>query len=109
MNSWPPTGMDPGSGSASMSSAEFEQALRDAAASMQTHGFGPRTAVIPDLRRALGGRVSRQEFDQELRRLQQGAIVELTPHAHPELLSASKDQDALHDGGSVLYLLRWLK
>ena len=103
------TTADAESGRPGMSPTEFEQALRDATASMQRHGFGPRTAVIPDLRRALGGRVSRQEFDQELRRLQQGAIVELTPHAHPELLSASKDRDALHDEGSVLYLLRWLK
>ena len=66
-----PSTADAGSGSAGMSPAEFEQALREATASSQSHGFGPRTALIPDLRHALGRQASRREFDQGLRRLRE--------------------------------------
>jgi len=108
MASRPPTA-DAGTGSAGMSPAELEQALREATASMQSHGFGPRTALIPDLRRALGRQVSRGEFDQGLRRLQEEGSIGLEPHAHPEFLNPFEVQDALPEGQSLLYLLRWLK
>jgi len=108
MASRPPTA-DGGSGSTGLSPAEFEQALREATASMQSHGFGPRRALIPDLRRALGRQVSRGEFDQGLRRLREEGSIGLEPHAHPEFLSPSEVQDALLEGPSLLYLLRWLK
>jgi hypothetical protein len=58
-----------------MSTAEFEQALREATTSMQGRGFGPRTALIPDLGRALPARVERDEFDQGLRRLREEGSV----------------------------------
>jgi len=108
MASRPPTA-DAGSGSAGMSPAEFEQALRQATASRPSHGFGPRTALIPDLRRALGRKVSQGEFDQGLRRLREEGSIGLEPHAHPEFLSPFEVQDALSEGQSLLYLLRWLK
>jgi hypothetical protein len=108
MASRPPT-PHAGSGSASMSPAEFEQALREATASTQSHGFGPRAAPIPDLRRAVGRGVRRGEFDQGLRRLQEEGSIGLEPHAHPEFLSPFEVQDALPEGPSLLYLLRWLK
>lgn len=108
MASRPPT-TDAGSGSAAVSAAEFEQALREATASSQKHGLGPHTAKIRDLRRFLGGSVSREALDQALRRLQNEGIVELAPHAHPELLTLSDVREGLQEGGAVLYLLRWLK
>jgi hypothetical protein len=92
-----------------MPPAQFELALREASASMRSHGFGPRTAVIPDLRRALRARVTREEFDQGLRRLREQGSIGLAPHAHPEFLSPFEAQDALPEGQALLYLLRWLK
>ena len=108
MASRPPS-TNAGSVGAGMSPAELEQALREATASMQRHDFGPRTAKIRDLRHALGGRVSREEFDQGLRRLREEGSIGLAPHAHPEFLGLREVQDALSEGESVLYLLRWLK
>jgi hypothetical protein len=108
MASRPPT-TDAGSGSAAMSAAEFEQALRETTASVRSYGYGPRTALIPDLRRALGGRVNREEFDQGLRRLREEGSIGLEPHAHPEFLGPSEIQGGFPEGQSLLYLLRWLK
>ena len=107
MGTRPPTG-DAGIPNAILSAAEFDQALRQATAFSQKHGFGPQTAKIRDLRRFLGGSVTREAFDQGLRRLQSEGIVELAPHGHPELLTLSDVRDALLDGAAVLYLLRWL-
>jgi len=104
----PPTA-DAGSGSTGMAPAEFEQALREATASTLSHGFGPRTALIPDLRRALRARATREAFDQGLRRLREEGSIGLEPHAHPEFLSPFEVEDALSEGQSLLYLLRWLK
>lgn len=101
--------VDAGSRSQGLSPAEFEQALRKATAFSQRHGFGPRSAKIRDLRRFLGGSVSREAFDDGLRRLQNEGIVELAPHGHPELLTLSDVREALQEGASVLYLLRWLE
>ena len=89
--------------------AGFERILRDAAASVPRQGFGPRTAVIADLRRALGTQVTRQEFDRGLRQLREEGCIGLEAHAHPDLLTPSEVQDALPDGSSVLYLIRWLR
>ena len=108
MASRPPPA-DANSGSAGMSPSEFEQVLRVATASRQSHGFGPRTALIPNLRRALGNRVSRDEFDEGLRRLREEGNIGLAPHAHPEFLDLPEVEDALEEDGSLLYLLRWLK
>jgi len=108
MDTHPPA-VEAGSPSTDLSPAEFDQALRVATASSQAHGFGPRTAKIRDLRRLLGGSVSREAFDEGLRRLQSEGLVELAPHGHPELLTLSDVREALQDGGAVLYLLRWLK
>jgi len=108
MDNQPPT-VTPGSRSIVLSPGEFDQALREATVSAQGHGFGPHTAKIRDLRRSLGGSVSREAFDEGLRRLQSQGLVELAPHGRPELLSVSDVHEALLDGVVVLYLLRWLK
>jgi len=55
MASQPPA-TDEASGGPALSPADFERALRGATAFTQGHGFEPRTALISDLRRALGGR-----------------------------------------------------
>ncbi len=87
---------------------EFERALRVATASLPNRRFGPRTAPIPELRRALAGRFQTADFDHGLRRLQREGTVELAPHAHPEFLRPSETQAALEEAGTVIYLLRWL-
>jgi hypothetical protein len=92
-----------------VSPAEFHEALREATASMPGPGFGPRTALIPVLRRALRARVTREEFDQGLRRLRDERSIGLEPHAHPELLGPHEILDALPEGQSILWVLRWLK
>jgi hypothetical protein len=105
----PPPTTGAGSGSAVTSPAEFDQELREATASMPRHVFGPQTAPIPDLRRALRARATREEFDRGLRRLREEGSVGLAPHAHPECLRPHEVADALSEGGAVLCLLRWLK
>jgi hypothetical protein len=96
-------------GRAGLSSAEFDRALREATASLHGRGFRPSTARIPELRRALRDRATREEFEEGLRRLRDEGTVGLEPHAHPELLAAHEVQDALPEGRSILYVLRWLK
>jgi len=49
MDNQPPT-VAAGSRSTGLSPAEFDQAMREATASSQAHGFGPHTAKIRDLR-----------------------------------------------------------
>jgi hypothetical protein len=105
----PPQATDARSASAALSQAEFEQVLREATASIRHHGFGPRSVPVPILRRAIGARATREEFDQALRRLREAGSIALEPHAHPEYLSFSQVQDALPEGQSLLYVLRWLK
>lgn len=98
-----------GNGSVRMSPAEFEQALRAATVSHPSPGFGPRTALIPDLRRALAGTVNRADFDQGLRRLRNEGSIALRSHAHPEFLSPFEVQELLLDGETLLFLIRWLR
>jgi hypothetical protein len=104
-----PTTGGAGGGPARLSPAGFEQALREATASILGHAFGPRTVLIPDLRRALDARITREEFDRGLRRLRQEGSIDLVRHGHPEFLRLQEVQDALPEGEEVLYLLRWLK
>ena len=100
---------DAGRSGASLAPTELERALREATASMQAHGFGPRTALISDLRRAIGRQVSREEFDKGLCRLRGEGVIALVPHAHPECLGPFEVQDGLAEGQSLLYLLHWRK
>jgi len=60
MASGPPA-VNQGNGNMALSPAEFERALSQATVSTRDHGFGPRAAPIPELRRALGRRVSRED------------------------------------------------
>jgi hypothetical protein len=61
---------------------------------------------IPELRRAVGARLSRQEFDENLVRMHQDGIVQLM--AHPSAISAERQKDGLvHATLGALYFLRW--
>ena len=105
-----PSPREVGHGGLRLSPAAFEQALREATATVQGRASGPgAAALIPELRRAIGARVTREEFDQGLRRLLQDGTIILAPHAHPEFLSPQEVEDALPRGEVVLYLVRWLK
>lgn len=104
-----PQAADAGDRGTRLSPDGFEQALRDATTAVQGHVLGPPAALIPELRRAMGRRATREEFDQGLRRLLQDGTIVLAPHAHPEFLSPQEVEDALPRGEVVLYLLRWLK
>ena len=86
---------------------EFEQALREATTSLGSRGLGPQTTVIGDMRRALAGRVSPDEFDDGLRRLRAGAVV-FEAHSRPDLLSPLETRQSLQEGEALWYLLRWL-
>lgn len=107
MASGPPAADDEG-GSPAMSPAQFEQVLHAATASNPSHGFGPPTALIVDLRHALAGQVSRREFDQGLRHLRDEGGIALEPHPHPEFLGFEV-VDVFPGGEMLLFLLRWLK
>jgi len=97
------------SGRGGVSLADFERTLREATASLTGRGLGSGTARITDLRRALGGRVDRDEFDSGLLRLREDGIVALRPHAYPTFLDPSETRDALQEGPSLLFFLHWLK
>jgi hypothetical protein len=91
-----------------MTPEEFEHALREATLSLSGAGFGPRGARVPDLRRALGQRVSRAEFDDAVRRLAESGALVLLPHSEPSVLSRSEAQDCVAATSGLLYLLRWV-
>ena len=92
-----------------MSYEDFEHAMREATASAAGHGLAPGSARIPELRRALRGRCTKDQFETYLCRLKRDGIVLLEAHAHPASLAPSDAEDALNDGERLLYFLRWLK
>jgi len=104
-----PSTADAGRGSADLSPAEFERALREATASMPRHDLGPAAARIPDLRRALHGRIDKEGFDRGLLQLREAGTVALRPHAYPTSLDPSDVEDAFQEGHSLLFFLHWLK
>jgi hypothetical protein len=95
--------------SGAMSYEEFEHALREATASAAGHGLAPGAARIPELRRVLRGRCTKDLFETYLCRLKQDGIVLLEAHADPASLAASDVADGLKDGSCLRYFLRWLK
>jgi hypothetical protein len=92
-----------------MSPAEFEKALRTATGLTRRHGMGLATARIPDLRRALSGRVGKEAFDRGLLRLREAGTIALSAHAYPASLEASDASGTVQEGNAVLFFLHWLK
>jgi hypothetical protein len=91
-----------------MTYEEFQRALRDAGDRVARSGAVGRDVRIPDLRHAVGNRVSHAEFDEYMRRLRSDGLVALTLHAQPALLDGFARQDCLLDGRQTFYFLRWL-
>ena len=85
---------------------EFQAEVREAS---QRDGPAVGLVALPDLRRKLGDRTSRQEFDAFILRLHADGLVHLMSHVDPDSLSADTLRDCLSDGtGLLLYWLRWL-
>jgi len=65
--------------------------------------------AIPDVRRSLGERVSREDFDAFVMRLHADGLVHLMSHVEPESLGDETIADCLcDDSGLLLYWVRWL-
>lgn len=65
--------------------------------------------AIPDLRRTLGARISRADFDAFVMHLHGDGLVHLMSHVDPDSLSRETISDCLADEtGLLLYWLRWL-
>lgn len=76
-----------------------------------SQGSGPSVGLlaIPDLRRAVGERISRRDFDDYVMRLHADGLIHLMSHVDPESLSSDAIADCLcDDTGLLLYWLRWL-
>jgi hypothetical protein len=85
---------------------EFKGEVREAG---QRGGPSIGLVAIPDLRRELGDRTSRQEFDAFVLRLHADGLVHLMSHVEPDSLPADAIRDCLCDEtGLLLYWLRWL-
>jgi hypothetical protein len=85
---------------------EFKAEVRKAS---QDGGPSIGLLAIPDLRRSLGDRVSREEFDHLVMRLHADGLIHLMSHVDPESLSDDRVTDCLcDDTGLLLYWLRWL-
>jgi hypothetical protein len=75
------------------------------------HNSGPSLGLlpIPHLRRSLGERLSRQEFDDLVMRLHGDGLIHLMSHVEPESLPDDDIAECLCDEtGLLLYWLRWL-
>ena len=85
---------------------DFKAHVRDAS----ERGPAVGLVAIPDLRRAVEGQASRQEFDALVMRLHAEGLVHLMSHVDPESLAPEALRDCLSDEtGLLLYWLRWLK
>jgi hypothetical protein len=85
---------------------EFQAEVRRAS---QRAGPSVGLLAIPELRQALGDRVSRQEFEAFVMRLHAEGLVHLMSHVDPGSLSAEAVRDCLSDEtGLLLYWIRWL-
>ena len=71
----------------------------------QNRGF-VGVVPIPDLRRAIGARLTRTAFDENLVRLQRDGAVQLMPH--PGSISEERlKEGVLHPTLGPLYFVRW--
>ena len=85
---------------------EFKAEVRKAS---QLGGPSIGLLAIPDLRRMLGPRIAREEFDAFVLRLHADGLVHLMSHVDPDSLSDETIADCLSDeAGLLLYWLRWL-
>jgi len=85
---------------------EFKAEVREAS---QRGGPAVGLVAIPELRRTLGERASREEFDGYVLRLHAEGLVHLMSHVEPDSLTADTLRDCLTDEtGLLLYWLRWL-
>jgi hypothetical protein len=86
---------------------EFQAEVREA--SQRSGGPSIGLLPIPELRRSLGERISREDFDGFVMRLHAEGRVHLMSHVDPGSLSAQTIGDCLCDEtGLLLYWLRWL-
>ena len=92
-----------------MSPEDFDLVLRETCERLARCGPGAWHLRVADLRRTLGDRVSRAEFDQHLRRLRAAGGVELTPHAQPALIGPGTRLDSFVEDGETFYFVRCLR
>jgi hypothetical protein len=85
----------------------FRAAAREAydRMNLQNRGF-VGVVPIPDLRRAMGARLTRAIFDEYLLKLQQEGVVQLM--THPGSVSEEKQKEGLrHPTLGFFYFVRW--
>lgn len=106
----PPGPADLPAGPADMSYEVFRTAAREAHRRLDEGARTLGLVPIPDLRRALGGRLARHLFDEHLLRLHKDGLVHLMPHDHPTSLPDDRQRDCLtHPTAGLLYFVRWLE
>jgi hypothetical protein len=89
-----------------MDAPAFRQALREAFDRLNEGQRAFGVVAIGDLRRALGARVSRAAFDEQLLRLHDDGVVQLM--APPGAVRDDRQKDALvHPTQGKFFYLRW--
>jgi hypothetical protein len=89
-----------------MDAPAFRQALREAFDRLNDGQRGFGVVAIGDLRRALGARVSRAAFDEQLVRLHDERVLQLM--ALPGPVREDRQKDALvHPTQGTFFYLRW--
>ena len=88
---------------------DYEAFKAEVRSASQRSGPSIGLLAIPDVRRSLGERVSREEFDTFVMRLHAEGLVHLMSHVDPDKLADQTIADCLcDDTGLLLYWLRWL-
>jgi hypothetical protein len=89
-----------------MDATAFRHALRDAFERLNAGQRGFGIVAVADLRRALGTRVSRAAFDEQVIRLHDDGIIQLM--AAPGAVTDERQKDAVvHPTQGALFYLRW--
>jgi hypothetical protein len=89
-----------------MDAPAFRQALHDAFDRLNEGQRGFGIVAVADLRRALGARVNRAAFDDQLLRLHDDGVVQLMAAAGT--VSDDRQKDALvHPTHGAFFFLRW--
>ena len=87
----------------------YEEFKAEVGKASQQGGASVGLLAIPELRRSLEGRISREEFDSFVMRLHGEGLVHLMSHVDPESLPDETVAACLSDEtGLLLYWLRWL-
>lgn len=88
---------------------EFQSAAREAYGRLDQTGHTLGLVPIPELRRALAGRVTRDLFDSYLLQMHRERAISLLAHHDPASLPEDRRSDALqHPTAGLLYFVRWL-